>query len=69
MTLVTIQIHYHIFKPKAKILPGSGQAAINNKWENKIVTEIVPFYNFYKAETNHQNFYRDNPNYGYCGYE
>ncbi len=35
-------------------------------WDNPIVTEITPFSTFYKAEDYHQNYYRDNPNQGYC---
>ncbi|MGD9397449.1 MAG: peptide-methionine (S)-S-oxide reductase MsrA [Candidatus Thorarchaeota archaeon] len=35
-------------------------------WKNPIVTEIVPFKKFYKAEDYHQNYYRNNPNQGYC---
>lgn len=35
-------------------------------YQNKIVTEIIPFENFYKAEEYHQNFYANNPEYGYC---
>jgi peptide-methionine (S)-S-oxide reductase len=31
-----------------------------------IVTEISPFGEFYKAKAEHQDFYRQNPNYGYC---
>ena len=31
-----------------------------------IVTEISPLINFYAAEPYHQNFYAQNPNYGYC---
>src|SRR5262245_21242100 len=31
-----------------------------------IVTEIVPLKQFYKAEGYHQDFYRSNPNQGYC---
>lgn len=34
--------------------------------KNPIVTEIVPFENFYKAEDYHQNYYRSNPGEGYC---
>ena len=33
-----------------------------------IVTEISPLKNFYAAEDYHQNFYSNNPNYGYCSY-
>jgi peptide-methionine (S)-S-oxide reductase len=35
-------------------------------WKNPIVTEIAPFERFYKAEDYHQNYYRNNPNQGYC---
>lgn len=35
-------------------------------YQNKIVTEVIPFENFYKAEEYHQNFYANNPEYGYC---
>lgn len=35
-------------------------------WDTPIVTEIVPATDFYKAEDYHQNYYRENPNQGYC---
>lgn len=35
-------------------------------WDDPIVTEISPASAFYPAEDYHQNFYADNPNYGYC---
>ncbi|MFX0114149.1 MAG: peptide-methionine (S)-S-oxide reductase MsrA [Candidatus Hodarchaeota archaeon] len=35
-------------------------------WNGPIVTEITPLTKFYPAEDYHQNFYRNNPNYGYC---
>jgi peptide-methionine (S)-S-oxide reductase len=31
-----------------------------------IVTQIVPYTAFYRAEAHHQNFYNENPNQGYC---
>ena len=31
-----------------------------------IVTQIVPFEKFYKAEDYHQNYFRDNPEQSYC---
>lgn len=33
---------------------------------NPIVTEVVPFTKFYKAEQYHQNYYNNNPMQGYC---
>jgi len=35
-------------------------------WKDPIVTEIVPFEKFYRAEDYHQNYYRNNPTEGYC---
>jgi peptide-methionine (S)-S-oxide reductase len=35
-------------------------------WKNPIVTEITPFEKFYQAEDYHQNYFRNNPNQGYC---
>ena len=35
-------------------------------WKNPIVTEIVPFEKFYEAEDYHQNYFRNNPDQGYC---
>jgi peptide-methionine (S)-S-oxide reductase len=37
-------------------------------WDKPIVTEIVPFTNFYKAEDYHQNYYDNNPHQSYCAY-
>ncbi|MDJ0835092.1 MAG: peptide-methionine (S)-S-oxide reductase MsrA [Acidobacteriota bacterium] len=35
-------------------------------WKNPIVTEITAYSAFYKAEVEHQEYYRLNPNAGYC---
>lgn len=35
-------------------------------FQNPIVTEIVPAADFYKAEQYHQDYYRNNPQQGYC---
>ena len=37
-------------------------------WNDPIVTEIVPFTNFFKAEDYHQNYFNDNPNQPYCAF-
>ncbi|MGC8742560.1 MAG: peptide-methionine (S)-S-oxide reductase MsrA [Verrucomicrobiia bacterium] len=39
---------------------------IAKEFSKPIVTEIVPFTAFYKAEEYHQNFFKNNPEYGYC---
>jgi methionine-S-sulfoxide reductase len=35
-------------------------------WPDPIVTEITEFQSFYKAEDYHQEYYRNNPDQGYC---
>lgn len=35
-------------------------------YKNKIVTEVVPFEKFYKAENYHENYYNSNRGSGYC---
>jgi peptide-methionine (S)-S-oxide reductase len=35
-------------------------------WDAPIVTEVVPFETFYAAEAYHEDYYRRNPNQGYC---
>jgi peptide-methionine (S)-S-oxide reductase len=35
-------------------------------WDNPIVTEVVPFQAFYRAEDYHQGYFRTNPEQGYC---
>jgi methionine-S-sulfoxide reductase len=35
-------------------------------YPNPIVTEVTPYSSFYKAENYHQNYYKSNPNQGYC---
>jgi peptide-methionine (S)-S-oxide reductase len=37
-------------------------------WGKPIVTEIKPIANFYRAESFHQDYFRLNPNNGYCQY-
>lgn len=35
-------------------------------YDNKIVTEVVPFTNFYTAESYHQDYYNNNKSQPYC---
>lgn len=37
-----------------------------NHWDNPIVTQIAPLEKFYEAEPEHQNYFNDNPQNGYC---
>lgn len=58
-------IYYHDEAQKA-IAEKSKLEIATDLWESEIVTEIEPLDVFYPAEAEHQNFYRLNPNYGYC---
>lgn len=39
---------------------------IQSEFSDKIVTEVVEYSNFYKAEDYHQNYYENNTNAPYC---
>jgi peptide-methionine (S)-S-oxide reductase len=43
-------------------------AEMANVWDGPIVTELSPVETFYKAENYHQNYFRNNPNQGYCAF-
>ncbi len=42
------------------------KAEAQKQFSRPIVTEIVPLKHFYKAEGYHQDYYRNNPEQGYC---
>lgn len=39
-----------------------------NVWDAPIVTELSPAVTYYKAESYHQNYFRQNPLQGYCAF-
>lgn len=57
-------ILYH--DARQKELAEKSKAAAQAHFSDPIVTEIVPLQKFYAGEGYHQNFYRSNPNQGYC---
>jgi peptide-methionine (S)-S-oxide reductase len=59
-------IYYHSEAQKAAAEAGIKEA--QEAWDNPIVTEVTAFEKFYKAEDYHQNYYKDNPNQGYCSF-
>lgn len=40
--------------------------AAEGLWQDPIVTELAPVPDFYPAEAYHQDYFRQNPNQGYC---
>lgn len=61
-------IFYH--NDKQKELAEKSRTKINssNLWNEPVVTEIEALETFYKAEEDHQNYYRNNPGAGYCSF-
>ena len=51
---------------RQKLAAEKSKAEAQKHFAQPIVTEIVPLKHFYKAEAYHQDFYRSNPNQGYC---
>lgn len=59
-------IYYHSAPQKSiaeSVIKEAGEA-----WDHPIVTELTAFDQFYKAEVYHQNYFKDNPNQGYCSF-
>lgn len=59
-------IFYHTEEQRKTAERIKAELDASGAWKNPIVTEIVPFKKFYKAEDYHQNYYQNNPNQGYC---
>jgi peptide-methionine (S)-S-oxide reductase len=59
-------VFYH--SPQQKETAQRRIAELNKEriWTNPIVTELAPLKDFYKAESYHQGYYRQNPEKGYC---
>lgn len=59
-------IYYHDDKQKeiAEIV----LSELAQYYESTIVTELSEAVTFYDAEKEHQDFYKNNPDYGYCGF-
>jgi len=57
-------IFYH--NAKQKETAEASRKEFSNKFTQPIVTEIKPLEVFYKAEAYHQDYFKKNPNQGYC---
>lgn len=59
-------IFYHDDKQKETAEAVKAKYEKSGRWKKPIVTEIVAFEKFYRAEDYHQNYYKSNPHAGYC---
>jgi peptide-methionine (S)-S-oxide reductase len=57
-------IFYHNEKQKKEV--ATAMADAQKEYDRPLVTQVVPFKNFYKAENYHQSYYKKNPNKPYC---
>jgi len=51
---------------KQKEIAEESKAEAQKNFTSPIVTEISPLQTFWKAEDYHQNYFKNNPNQGYC---
>lgn len=59
-------IFYHTPEQKAEAERAIAELAAAHVWDAPIVTEVVPLETFYPAEEYHRDYFRRNPNQGYC---
>lgn len=59
-------IFYHDQKQKETADRVKQEIEKSGIYRDPIVTEVIPFKNFYKAEDYHQDYYNKNKNYPYC---
>lgn len=59
-------IFYHSDSQKQTAEKVKKDIADSGLWNNPIVTEITKFEKFYNAEEYHQDYYKNNPEKGYC---
>ena len=65
-TLLKSLIYY--YNDTQKEIANRVLEVLNPLYNNQIITEVSPMGVFYEAEKEHQEFYKNNPDYGYCTY-
>lgn len=51
-----------------RVAAEAGKQAAQKGWDDPIVTEITALGKFYDAEDYHQDYFKNNPNAGYCSF-
>ncbi|MCG3111543.1 MAG: peptide-methionine (S)-S-oxide reductase MsrA [Candidatus Manganitrophus sp. SB1] len=59
-------VYYHTPEQKAIAEQVINELTAKGVWDTPIVTEVTPFEKFYRAEDEHQDYYKNNPGQGYC---
>ena len=59
-------LFYHSQEQRENAERVIGDLNASGTWKAPIVTEVVPFKEFYKAEAYHQNYFAKNPRQAYC---
>jgi peptide-methionine (S)-S-oxide reductase len=59
-------IFYHTPEQRAEAERVIVDLTARKVWDDAIVTQVVPLEAFYPAEEYHRDYYRRNPNQGYC---
>lgn len=59
-------IFYHSPEQKAEAERVIAELEAAHVWDDRVVTELVPLEAFYPAEDYHRDYFRRNPNQGYC---
>jgi len=59
-------ILYHSSQQKADAERVIRKIEADDVWHADVVTEVAPFREFYRAEEYHQDYFRKNPDAGYC---
>lgn len=59
-------IFYHSEEQKSEAAEVMRDLEMAGVYEGRIVTQLQPAVKFWRAEDYHQNYYRNNPNQGYC---
>jgi len=59
-------IFYHTPEQKAEAERVMAELEAEKVWDDPIVTQVTPLHEFYPAEEYNRDYYRRNPNQGYC---